>query len=71
MANYLDGVDGGKHNSDDCIGSFSKWIYEYCPCCDSEVRLENKFIKHSCPYCGSALLPCSICDEYNCNNCVL
>lgn len=22
MANYWDGMKGGKHNSDDCVGSF-------------------------------------------------
>lgn len=35
-------------------------IDEYCPICETEVELLNKFIPQICPNCGNKILPCSI-----------
>lgn len=47
-------------------------IYEYCPYCANEVKLNNEFKVQVCPNCGHAIVPCSICplDEC-CSNCPL
>ena len=36
-------------------------IYELCPLCEDEVQLDNIFKVQTCPTCGKAIVPCSIC----------
>lgn len=36
-------------------------VLEYCPNCNNEVVLENKFEIQTCPKCGVQLKPCSLC----------
>ncbi|MBO7235162.1 MAG: zinc-ribbon domain-containing protein [Alistipes sp.] len=36
-------------------------IYEYCPHCENEVELSNRFEVQICPKCGRPILPCSLC----------
>ena len=44
---------------------------EWCPECDCEVLLENKFCVQICPNCGKKILPCAQCEKMNCSNCPL
>lgn len=48
-------------------------VYEYCPYCENEVKLDNEFKVQICPDCGHAIVPCSICplDDCCCSNCPL
>ena len=47
-------------------------VYEYCPHCGNEVKLDNEFKVQICPDCGHAIVPCSICPlESCCSNCPL
>jgi hypothetical protein len=47
-------------------------VYEYCPYCESEVKLDNEFKVQICPDCGHAIVPCSICPlESCCSTCAL
>ena len=41
-------------------------VYEWCPECEYEVELENKFAVQICPQCGKEILPCSLC--FDCVN---
>lgn len=45
--------------------------YELCPLCRVEVVLEAKFEKQICPCCGEPIIPCSMCEKMNCENCPL
>lgn len=48
---------------------------EWCPLCDTEVKLRNEFVRQRCPSCGKIILPCSICTHdknySSCGNCPL
>lgn len=52
-------------------------ITEWCPCCENEVQLEDKFEIQTCPSCGEPISPCSICthEDYilrkDCSECPL
>lgn len=47
-------------------------VYEYCPYCEGEVKLDNEFKVQVCPDCGHAIVPCSICPlESCCSTCAL
>lgn len=47
-------------------------VYEYCPYCENEVKLDNEFKVQICPDCGHAIVPCSICPlDSCCSNCPL
>lgn len=48
-------------------------VYEYCPYCEGEVKLDNEFKVQTCPDCGHAIVPCSICplESCCCSNCPL
>ena len=47
-------------------------VYEYCPYCEDEVKLDNEFKVQICPNCGHAIVPCSICPLDSCSaNCPL
>lgn len=37
--------------------------YEYCPWCDTEVRLKAQLSVQKCPSCGKHIVCCSMCDE--------
>ena len=51
--------------------NFSK-IFESCPRCTNEVKLESKFAAQVCSSCNTIILPCSICPvNDNCLNCPL
>lgn len=41
-------------------------VYEYCPHCENEVKLDNEFKVQICPDCGHAIVPCSICPLDSC-----
>lgn len=41
-------------------------VYEYCPHCENEVKLENELKVQICPDCGHAIVPCNICPLDNC-----
>lgn len=47
-------------------------VYEYCPHCENEVKLDNEFKVQICPDCGHAIIPCNICPlDSCCSNCPL
>jgi hypothetical protein len=46
-------------------------ITEYCPHCEQEVKLKDKFVLQECPECKCPILPCSICENMPCNKCPL
>lgn len=47
-------------------------VFEVCPHCENEVKLEVKFEAQVCPHCNIIILPCSICQvSDNCLNCPL
>jgi predicted RNA-binding Zn-ribbon protein involved in translation (DUF1610 family) len=47
-------------------------VFEVCPHCENEVKLEAKFEAQVCPSCKTIILPCSICPvSDNCLNCPL
>ena len=47
-------------------------VYEYCPYCEDEVKLDNEFKVQICPNCGHAIVPCNICPlDDCCSNCPL
>lgn len=43
---------------------------EYCPHCAQEVKL-SIFDGWVCPSCGQPILPCSLCVDKKCAECVL
>lgn len=45
-------------------------MHEWCPVCSHENELEHEYKVHHCKECGSRLLPCSICTEESCLNCI-
>lgn len=47
-------------------------VYEYCPYCEDEVKLDNELKVQICPNCGHAIVPCGICPLDDCgSNCPL
>ena len=50
-----------------------KYVDEYCPHCESEVRLKVEFKKQKCPECGVMIKPCALCDtdKVDCADCPL
>ena len=46
-------------------------VYEMCPYCDKEVKLEAKLHEQYCPNCNQIIKPCALCDmdTVNCNKC--
>ena len=44
---------------------------EWCPECENEVELDAEMKVQTCPSCGLAILPCSICDTRPCSKCPL
>ena len=49
------------------VGNIPKDASEYCPHCDAEVEIANKFIPQVCPNCGEIILPCNMC--FDCKDC--
>jgi len=52
----------------------AKKIKEFCISCNQNVKIDNKFVKTTCPNCGADILPCNICtmekSNHNCGfNC--
>lgn len=37
-------------------------VYEWCPHCETEVKLDVILKKQICPNCGESILPCALCD---------
>lgn len=37
-------------------------VYEWCPHCEIEVKLDAILKKQICPNCGEIILPCALCD---------
>jgi hypothetical protein len=46
-------------------------ITEYCPHCEQEVKLKDKFVLQVCPKCKCPIMPCSICEDMPCDKCPL
>jgi len=48
-------------------------VWEMCPICNEEVRLEPRLVVQTCPNCKNDILPCSMCepDEVDCSKCPL
>jgi len=65
--------DFATHPTEVHIGTVECHTYEWCPKCDVEVKLADKFEIQSCPNCGQEILPCSICDmdKNDCTECKL
>ena len=51
------------------IDNVPRKIDEHCPYCDNDIEIRNKFIPQVCHYCGSIILPCSMCLENECSQC--
>ena len=51
------------------IGNVPRKIDEHCPYCDNDVEISNKFIPQVCHFCGSIILPCSMCLHNVCSQC--
>lgn len=49
----------------------NKYVYEVCPHCSCEVKIEAKMVLQTCPACGKPIKPCSLCymDKVNCYCC--
>lgn len=53
-----------------------KYTYEWCPECDTEVKLKAELMVQTCPHCGKRIVTCSMCracdteDNY-CSKCCL
>ncbi len=37
--------------------------YEYCPHCDTEVKLKAELSVQKCPVCGMWIVACTMCEE--------
>lgn len=37
-------------------------VYELCPLCEEEVKLQAKSEVQRCPECGKWIAPCAMCD---------
>lgn len=48
-----------------------KYTHEFCPHCQVEVKLDNKFELQTCPSCKAPIMPCSICEAMTCDKCPL
>ena len=46
-------------------------VTEWCPHCEDEVELEEKFERQECPNCKEKILPCAQCVIYECSRCPL
>jgi DNA-directed RNA polymerase subunit RPC12/RpoP len=46
-------------------------VSEWCPHCENEVELEQRFESQSCPNCRIKILPCAQCLTQDCGNCPL
>lgn len=46
-------------------------VYEWCPHCETEVKLDAILKKQVCPNCGEIILPCALCncDVVKCTEC--
>jgi predicted RNA-binding Zn-ribbon protein involved in translation (DUF1610 family) len=46
-------------------------IWEWCPYCESEVKLPAVMGRYECPECGKKILTCTLCYEegVNCADC--
>ena len=44
-------------------------ITEWCPFCQSEVKIKGSMRWHKCPVCGNYIKPCAMCDcdKVNCD----
>lgn len=49
-----------ENNEFDCT-------YEYCPHCDTEVKLEAELSVQVCPSCGKYIVACSMCEKCTLN----
>ncbi len=38
------------------------YVYEWCSCCNTEVKLYAVSERQTCPNCGVTILPCALCD---------
>lgn len=56
-----------------CSRKQYKYVYELCPCCEEEVKLDAVLKIQTCPSCGKPILPCSLCDmdAVDCSKCEL
>lgn len=46
-------------------------VAEWCPHCQYEVELKEKFERQKCPKCEVAILPCAQCITRECSQCPL
>lgn len=47
-------------------------VTEWCPHCETEVKINRKFAVQICPNCGMYIVPCCMCTDYdNCDKCKL
>lgn len=48
-------------------------VYEWCPHCEIEVKLDAILKKQICPNCGEMILPCALCDcdVVKCTECTM
>lgn len=44
-------------------------VTEWCPHCETEVKLKGKMAVQECPNCGMYIVPCSMCDYGGCADC--
>ena len=49
------------------------YVYEWCPECDTEVKLKAVFKVQTCPNCSKPIYPCALCDhdKVDCSKCKL
>ncbi len=49
----------------------NRHVYEWCPYCEQEVKLDAVLKKQICPDCGKIIYPCALCDcdVVDCNKC--
>ena len=49
------------------------YVWELCPHCENEVKLQALPIKQHCPVCNTLIKPCALCDmdEVLCSKCYL
>ena len=45
----------------------TKSFYEVCPNCGNETKISIKDLR--CKHCGTAIKPCSLCNNDGCNGC--
>ena len=60
--------DDDQDTNDEDDNDEDDTVEEYCPYCENEVYLKNEFKVQTCPDCGHAIVPCSICPLDECRS---